>query len=221
MARSLRIVVLLALLYLVVPAAWADTLDVVSQYNVDGLLTITGNNACPPLPACAETIGFSFVVDVVFVPTFNAGPYEAYIVPGSDSVESLGPLGKFTSGGGFPGDITFFACGDCNYLGFGDPGGDEIDIHLAQGAGISPFVPSVDHADLYRCGTVTCVTDLCPPSFCGPGTTSAIGIFSPGEVEATVTEVPVPEPQTLALLLIGLAWVLVFQFWRRSHYASA
>jgi hypothetical protein len=186
--------------------------DIYAQYQVSGLLTIVGNNACQPLPACAETLDFSFSAYEEFETSMSV--YELFIVPGSGVTESLGPLGTFSgpTGGHLgtpePGD----SCVDCNFAGFVDTGGDEIDIHFSQGIGDSPFTPSIVSALLYGCGTQTCITDLSP---FGPGTT--IGIFLDGEVTATVTQVT--EISSASLLAAGLLALLGLGIARRRAKA--
>src|SRR6202035_1243745 len=155
----------------------------------------------------------SLVVDIVDSSSVQAilFPFAAYVVPGLGTLESLGPLGQFNllGGGGVGGFLhspTPALGGDSNYVAFFDTGGDEIDIHFARGDGLSRFVPSIVSADVYGCQTVTCAND-----FSRVGPQPSIGVFNYGEVEATVTLVP--EPQTLALLLIGLAGIIALQGW--------
>jgi hypothetical protein len=204
----LRVVLIVVLLCFVVPCAWADNLDIVSQYKVNGLLTITGNSACGPLPACAETLAFSFVVGEVFnlAEPFTPG-YTAYIIPGSGTVGSLGPLGQFSLlTAGLPGNLSVGGCSsvglespDCNYLAFDNLAFDEIDIHLNYGTSPTPFIPSVISTDLFACRSATCTADL--------DTTGTItNIFNFGEVEATVTAVP--EASVIVLFAWGALGLL-------------
>src|SRR5260221_6255522 len=103
MNRILRFLMPLGMLCLILPAARADSYNVVDQYNVTGALTIVGNNACPPLPACAETIVFSFQIGVVQLTDAidnqlligGATGYFPYLIPGSGSLQSFGPLEQF------------------------------------------------------------------------------------------------------------------------------
>ena len=173
-------------------------------FQVNGILTIVGNNACPPLPACAETLNFSFSVDegpdTMDVPE---GAYQLFTVAGSGSIESLGPLGQFSVPFTMIGNPAFTDSGDGdnNYVAFTDADDDEIDIHFFQGVGNSLFTPSVVTADLYGCGTATCTNEFSPFAG-GSATAGEIGIFDFGEVSATVT--PVPEISSASLLAVGL-----------------
>jgi PEP-CTERM motif-containing protein len=205
MAHTLRTVVLIALLCLLVPAAWADS--IVDQFNVNGLLTMYGNNACAPLSACAETLQFSFRIGSEAIPDLPGGSgYWSEVVPGSWTIESLGPLQPFTEvgTGHYPPTVNFV-----------NPGGDDIELELTDPSDSSPtpITPVFDYAYLWGCGTTTCANDFIPPGF---GQT--IAVFTPAEFELTVT--PVPEPQTLSLLFMGLAGLLVLQLWRKFRYAS-
>ena len=66
-------------------------------YNVDGQLSIFGNDVCTPSP-CTETLTFSFRFEwAPFAPPFT---YLGDVVPGSSSVTSSGPLSPFVLGEG-------------------------------------------------------------------------------------------------------------------------
>jgi hypothetical protein len=214
-AAVLCSMVFLALTFTAGPAR-ADGVNVTDVYNVTGLLTITGQNACPPMPACAETVSFSFLIGSVTGTSISSHyglTYTACVIPDSGSFESVGPLGQFSSiqpatpGNVFPAG----ACGtygDCNYIGIFDQWGDNIDLHLATAVSDTPIVPDVIAADLFTCGQNNpnpqgCYEDFAPVQF----------VY--GQVEATVT--PVPESSSLLLLAVGLcALVLVSpgRIWR-------
>jgi hypothetical protein len=60
-------------------------------YNVDGQLSIFGNDVCTPSP-CTETLTFSFRFEWVSIGTPTIPIYLGVVVPGSSSVTSSGPL---------------------------------------------------------------------------------------------------------------------------------
>lgn len=199
--HTAKAVVIVLLLFLFVSRASGDITNV-TDYNVSGILTITGNNACSPLSACAETISFSFMMQSYV----SGGTYFQGVIPGSGTVlASLGPLGSFSfpefgiDSGGCPGLVDR----DCNYIPFLNGLGDEIDIDMNPSESSTPLVPMVLSTNLYGCRTPTCVTDFAFPPFI------TSGIYRPGEVDATVTVIP--EPSTILLLAFGLFAVAVLR----------
>lgn len=177
--------------------------------DVTGVLLIVGNDACAGLP-CTETIAFSFDLGYEFNP--EAPTYRAYISNVADNWS--GPLGSFSQ------TITGLgatANADQNDLAFSDPTGEEIDIHVIQGfvSTLPSAVTFSSYADLYSCGTTTCVTDFAPSFFQGR-TPPVFGLFVGGPAEFTVTAIP--EPATFSLLLCGL-FVLGIK-WVRSVFQS-
>ncbi|HVO56989.1 MAG TPA: PEP-CTERM sorting domain-containing protein, partial [Dongiaceae bacterium] len=212
MSRFLRFALLFPLFLLATSSAKADDYDVLDLYNVSGVLTIFGDNNCPPQPICAETIAFSFQMGVVQfsgqdLP--NGGPsnvygFVPYIVPDSVRVNSLGPLGSFFLSGGFvhyaepfgPGDSR----SDINWFPFYNAGADEIDIHLGLGIEPYPQPPTFTDPDLYHCTSEACFAAF-----------SVSSAFNYGVIETTVE--PVPEPGG-ALLLGGSA---LLGFFRRRR----
>jgi hypothetical protein len=175
-------------------------------YSVSGALLIVGeDNACGGLP-CTETVAFSFDVGYQFL---DSNLYRAYATNMVDSWS--GALGSFTksqAGPIFPGIVTGVTgvCagggGDANFLAFGDPAGDEIDIHLCQGFASTPVAPSIRAADLYGCATTTCVNDFVPLDRGQTTTLPQLGLFLFGPVEFRVTTTP--EPATITLLVSGI-----------------
>jgi hypothetical protein len=169
-------------------------------YAVSGALLLVGSDACSGLP-CTETIAFSFDLGYEF---FGENSYLPYLT--DFRANGSGALGSFTEGP-FAGPSFLGAAG--NYFAF-FPTPDElteIDVYVAQTSPsqfyAAPIAPTIlDHADLYSCGDITCLTDFAPwllPFWNG---TSANGIFLGGPVVSTVRAIP--EPSTLSLLVWGL-----------------
>jgi hypothetical protein len=209
-----KIALVLALLF-VVSVSRADQL-----YAVNGSLTIVGDDVCSGL--CVETINFSFELDEYVA--FPNGPdgasfYFLSVVPGSSSVTSFGPLGTFDGPeyfyGVFPG-VGYPGSPSSNYTEFLSALA-EIDIWAAQDGVSTPFVPEITGGDLYTCDTAECVADFCVPGIsfvCTPGSSSALGMDTPGVAEAVVTPISIPEPGTLPLL--GIAFSALFLLRMRS-----
>jgi hypothetical protein len=190
-------------------SAKADGGSVVGEYDVSGLLTITGTNSCPPAPACAETLAFSFVIADTYDPA-AAQPYILSVIS-SSSTESLGPLGQFSAASGIAGNDGGYCGpgGDCNRIAFFDSDGDEIDLHVPIASGFIPITPVIESADLFECGNgnyATCRQDMFPNGECC--------MFNFGEVEATVT--PVAEPSSFFMLGAGLFALGLMNSRRRS-----
>lgn len=200
MTRLVRFAPLLGLvcLFFTIPAH-ADTM-----YTVTGTVTLVGNNACGSSP-CTQTIDFSFDFSYQFNQT--AGTYDAYL--SNLQTNWSGPLGNFTQD--FTGQTTQMAQ---QYWPFADPAGDGIAIYLPSSAPtvLTPTAPTITGADLYVCGSSTCVTDFVPPD--QQSTTLPLtGLFVPASVQYTVRT---PEPATLSLLAAGmLALGLVGAFSRK------
>jgi hypothetical protein len=168
------------------------------MYSITGTITMMGNDVCGSSP-CTETIDFAFQLGFQLAD----GEYDAYAVNATSSWS--GDLGTFTYD--FSGPYRFgtpypTGCGDgdVNYLGFFDPAGDEVDVHLCDNAESTPVVPSLSYADLYRCMSITCYNEFETPGlFSGPGT---MAIFQGENLESTVTQVP--EPSTFILVATGM-----------------
>jgi hypothetical protein len=173
-------------------------------YDVNGRLTITGNDVCGLSP-CTETIEFSFE----YTYTLNGFEYLGEVV-GTPSVSSYGALGSFFAGITSPQNPFPFCQPNTNYMPMFNSGGDEIDLYACGNYQSTPVAPSF-RADLWGCQTVTCGNDFMPPgSFCEPGPSQDCGAL---QILGTVQEnvVAVPEGGTslmylaISLVPIGLA----------------
>jgi len=209
MLRTLTLTLLLASPLLAPPMASADTLGD-QTWAVSGTISLVGYDVCSPSP-CAETINFSF--DLYYLSAYTPGifGYEAH--ESNLMAIGSGSLGAFTysfPGGGTAGDASgnYPVCsgGDSNYIGFFDPGHDEIDVHLCDSFADQPVAPSLTWADLYNCATATCQDEF------------PYGAGSGGGSLTNVTVNPVPEPSTVASLLAGL---LAIGIWRRLRICGS
>ncbi len=125
---------LLVLLIFAVPAM-ADSI-----WDVSGVITLVGNNACGG-PPCVETLAFSFDVDyqpsVTFPGTFLPEMLDA-------KVTSFGPLAPFQLNG-----LVYQG-----YVPFGNAPGDEIDLLYGNGSLDQtevPGPPQLIRAEVYSC----------------------------------------------------------------------
>lgn len=184
--------VLCCLAFFAAIPAVADTL-LPPTYAVSGSLTLTGNPACSGAP-CMETIAFSFDLGYQFLSGLDL--YRAYISGLAETGAGALPFTANSAGPIFvsPADHNFIALGDADF---------EVDIHLAQDFLPAPVAPSLlDFADLFSCGTATCITDFAPSVF-QTATPPVSGLHSPnGPVVSSVATIP--EPATSGLLLCGL-----------------
>jgi hypothetical protein len=139
--KRIALVVLLALMFFS-SAAHADSSP--STYNLSGSLTIPGNSACN----CSETIFFNFDVGGIIINDANGpnappapffGTPGIFIVPGSASVSSSGPLSFF--GVGWDPDESDF--------NFPNSLGDDIEMNTI---GFTAF--------FFDCVSATCVRDF-------------------------------------------------------------
>ncbi|MDE3136919.1 MAG: PEP-CTERM sorting domain-containing protein [Acidobacteriota bacterium] len=177
-------------------------------YKIDGTITFVGNNACESSP-CTQTIDFSLDFEWQFNGTLSL--YQAH--PFDLVANWSGPLGTFTQNvaqppyfSDYPGIYGLNGCLSeiQNYFEFWDsanggpsPTSDEIDMTFCKDYVPTPITPSIWFADLFNCGTATCLTDFYPPSGReGNDYTLAASI--------TYTVTQVPEPATIPLLAFGL-----------------
>ena len=192
---------LIGMVCLTAAPARALSLD---TYSVDGAMLIVGNPVCGGVP-CTETIAFSFLINVADIGIGFLGS----VLPGTITVNSLGPLGVFTYSGG----IGFV--GTQNYMPFVSPGVAEIDLHLLTNLVPYPFVPSFGNAELYSCLNQTCITDFVPPSQ-NNGAAEYFGVFLAGTSQVTVAYVP-EGGSTLTMLVLGLVGLALWQWKQRGH----
>jgi len=165
-------------------------------YNVQGVATITGNNVCNG--PCVETLNFAFQIG------FQPSPYgdlEPFILPGSSSMTSSGPLAPFSPFG--LSELNYYAASFNQFF-------DEIDIESNAFIGFTfahSFKPEVYVPFLYGCGSQVCVDDF-GLGFNG-NTAPQPGILLGGRGQVTVTQTP--EGGVLSYLLIGSALALVLK----------
>jgi hypothetical protein len=221
--RLLRVVLFLALGCFVCLSAAPTRADELPSpplifppsYQVTGAFLIVGNPVCGGLP-CTETISFSFDFGyLILYPDSGFTDYTAYV---SDVLANWsGPLGSFTeSSAGQGPDVFPESGGPGPFLGFSN-GTDEIDLHITSIPEVlTPVAPSLGGADLYACGTTTCLIDFGPPNYQSE-TPPVQGIFASGPAEVTVTPIPaIPEPATLSLLACGLLVLGLMEFAHRK-----
>jgi len=141
-----------------------------------------------------ETIAFSFDLGYQFLSGLNI--YRAYIADLSETGSGALP---FTGGSAGP---IFVSSADNNFIALGDAD-FEVDVHLAEDFLPAPVAPSLlDFADLFSCGTATCVTDFAPSAF-QTAIPPISGLHSPnGAVVSSVATIA--EPATSGMLLCGL-----------------
>lgn len=192
-----KVICLLPLMLIAVAIpAHADSL-----WNITGTLSITGNSGCSG--PCIETLNFHF--DFQWLPLFpTSAVYRAAVVPGTMSVDSSGPLGKFT-GGDFNPSVS--------YITFSNSANDQLEFNVRHNTfgdrQTDPDAPPIFLSpDLYSCGTVTCATDFIPPDNIFHGRTPPVyGLFLPATLDYSLTKVP--EPSTGLLLLCGLLLLVI------------
>jgi hypothetical protein len=196
---------ILGLLLLAVPAH-ADTV-----YNVTGTATVTGNDVCSG--PCIETLNFTFQIDE----TDTDQGFQLTLLPGG-TYNSTGPLvfGDNSMPGGLIRD---------SYVPFGESTGgymaDEIDVYVgcfgSEEFGEQFCTPGLHDAEMYSCGSAESCAAFCPSlsAICNEGHDDYAfgGINGNTELTGEVTDpAPAPEPQTWAMLWIGLTGLALMKF---------
>lgn len=178
-----------------------------SIYQVTGDLTIIGPNTNCGGAACAETIDFAFEVGYSVQ---VLGPAIPYIVPGTLSLDSFGPLGQFMGGG---------INGDPGYVPFFNSGGDEIDLLGGGPSGSRPRPPAAP--PFFPSSQIfTCATDICGLDFTNlpfgelppPG-----GVLLGGTADVTVT----PLPEGSELVMLGITAFAILDAMKKRFNRSA
>jgi hypothetical protein len=198
--QTSRLILFLALVPLFLLSGTSARADDI--YGVTGQLAIAGNNVCLPSP-CAETIKFSFAIDEKF--DSGLGAYLVSTVPGTINLVASGPLGLFTSGGGFS-PVGEMGNTNIDYMALNDSGGDEIDIWALTNLQPAPFTPAIAGSELYICRNATSVADFAPPRLCLQGASECGAYVQNRSLQATVTAVP--EPSTTSFTFIGCIFSL-------------
>jgi hypothetical protein len=211
----MRVLRLLVVFFICAVPAMAD-----SVFDVNGALTIVGNNTCSGTP-CVETLAFSFQFAYQLVPQFVIPGHNYYagtVLPGG-TVTSFGPLAPFFASSG-P------CCIAAGYVPFANLANDGIDILLSQSStnqvtpfGVSPAPPVfLNGALLYGCGVpgVTSVDRVCVQDFSITG--SVFGGIGGGPAQITVTAAP--EGSALSYLLVGVGLGLFGMLARKLKYCS-
>ncbi len=154
----------------------ADGGTVVGSYNCSGSITTT-------LGSSSETITFSFVLDQI-----EQDPATVVTqILGTPPVHSIGSLDAF----------SFSQFAFSGYGPFTNSDGDEIDLMILGGQGLSDLTPpTAISAEIYSCISAACQAAFSPgiPQFGGFGFPASF----------TFSAQPVPEPSSLWMLGAGL-----------------
>lgn len=175
--------------------ARADTI-----FPFQGIITLSGNNACNG--QCVEAIDVSF--------DFQWNPVNSFF-PGSISNLTVSSNGALT----FAGTSGPFLLDNFPYRPLFDGLGDEVDIGISNF--VSADIPPAFFAAMYSCGSATCLTDFAPGNtfpckyFCGhdPGVVNSIFTESGPPIQTT-------EPSCLLLLSTGL--LILFGAAKLKHH---
>jgi hypothetical protein len=169
-------------------------------YDIDGQLSIVGNDVCSPSP-CTETVHFAFRFQ--WVETGVTGLFQVNVLPGFTEILATGPLGDSwrTVEGLFYSEY---------YFPMLDTSGNEIDLDMPNLTFTeTPWIgPTFYAAELYACRTQICVTDFVRPDSGLGDSPPLTAIFLGGPLQYTATAVPVPELSTLFFLLAALLGVV-------------
>jgi MYXO-CTERM domain-containing protein len=169
-------------------------------YDISGTMVFTGN------AGQTETINFDF--DLGFTPCpagcFNRGPYTPEVI-GTPTVTSAGPLGEIYIGAWIDYE---------DFVYFGDPEGDEIDLRFPQTID-SEVQPTIANGEIYKCAGAICADQF---NVIDPGNPYYPGGVNYAVTSITVTNVtPAPEPSGLPMLALGLFGLSLAPFARRSR----
>jgi hypothetical protein len=208
MCRSSLLVLALALGGFSLVNAIAVRADSGPAYDINGQMTLTGNNDCGG--TCTEIISYSFVLSSPqnpSSPSTQICAFEMYsgCVIGPIFTSSSGPLGFFGSySQPFP-QHGFL-------LGFGNDQGDDVDMYFQPAGEGTP--PVALQSNLYGCVSTACV-DL---GFDGSDIPAMYDTYTFTVVnEFTATLVSTPEPPTAMLGLCGILALCLLAARRKLH----
>jgi hypothetical protein len=178
-------------------------------YNVEGQLSIFGNDVCTPSP-CTETLDFSFHFQ--WVESGAGGIFQIYIPPGTATITASGPLGdqwRTVQG-------LFYSP---YYFPMADQYGNEIDLDMPNLTfSETPWIgPTFFGAELYACQTAACVDAFVDPIY-SDRQPPYYGIYLGGTVQYTTERLDaVPEEGTLGLLSLCLMGIALWQWKQRGR----
>lgn len=163
-----------------------------SVYEIIGTLTIPGNSANPGV---GETINFSVELDY-------AGSSPTATLVGTPVITSFGPLGTFG---------IAYVPGSAYEIGFGSPDA-VIELDTEFFLDKNPTDPAF--SDVWGCYDPVICAEFHPiSSFNGPTVGNAL--LWQGTATIAIYDVPVPEPGTLGLCVLGV--LTLFLTKKRLH----